>query len=305
MHLSRRALLAAAAVPLKATTLAPGTLRFKWIHGSLCAARNRDPRIQVIAYNDATIVMRQNVCVHWEAPFTYLLAGEEQALFIDTGATSEPEHYPLRQTTDALVRSLASLRKQQELPLTIVHTSAEDVAQNQGLLQFKGRANTTVVSRPGDLELGNRKITILSTPGTHKDGLSLYDHQTGLLFTGDLLFPGRIHISNDRDYVQSLENLEAFIRTNPVRWILGGHIEMSTTPGVHYSMRTTFKPNEHVLQLEPKAIAEALAHARRIQGKSEIAIRAEFHLLNRVGLDDRGDWPSDLPAPTAAAFNLR
>jgi glyoxylase-like metal-dependent hydrolase (beta-lactamase superfamily II) len=305
MHLSRRALLAAAAVPLKATTLNPGTLRFKWIHGSVCAARNRDPRIQAIAYNDSTIVMRQNVCVHWEAPFTYLLAGTDRALLIDTGATPEPEYYPLRKTIDGLVRSLASLRRKQELPLTIVHTSAEDLAQNQGLAQFKGRPNTTILNDAGTVELGSRKVTILSTPGAHKDGLSLYDHQTGLLFTGDLLFPGRIHIANDRDYVQSLEKVQAFVQTNPVRWLLGGHIEMSTTPGVHYSMRTTFKPNEHVLQLEPKAITEALTHARRIQGKSEIAIRGEFHLLNRVGLDDRGDWPSDLPAPTTAAFNLR
>jgi hypothetical protein len=70
-------------------------------------------------------------------------------------------------------------------------------------------------------------------------------------------------------------------------------------------MRTNFKPNERPLQLEPEAIGEALQHTRRIQGKSDVAIRAEFHLLNRVGVDYRGDWPSDLPPVPVAPFNLR
>ncbi len=299
MIITRRALFAAAALPLKANTLAPGSLRFRWNYGSICAARNRDPRIQVIAYNPSTIVMRQNVAVHWEAPFTYLLAGTEKALLIDTGATPEPNYYPLRTTIDGLLSNLRNL------PLTIVHTSAEDIALNQGVSQFKGRPNTTVLTKPTTFDLGNRVITVIPTPGTHKDGLTFYDRYTGLLFTGDLLFPGRIHISNDADYIRSLETIEAFVKANPVRWLLGAHIEMTAGPGIHYPMRTNFKPNEHALQLEPEAIGEALQHARRLQGKSDVAIRAEFHLLNRVGVDYRGDWPSDLPPVPVAPFNLR
>lgn len=301
MHFSRRALLTAcAALPATPNTkLVPGSLRFKWNHGSVCAARNRDPRIQVIAYNPSTIVMRENIAIHWEAPFTYLLTGPEKALLIDTGATPEPSYYPLRQTVDAL------LRARQNPQLTIVHTSKEDIAQNQGHTQFKGRPNTTILDNPEALDLGGRKIITIKTPGTHKDGLSFYDTHTGLLFTGDLLFPGRILIGNDRDFIRSLETLQAFTQANPVKWLLGGHIEMSTTPGIHYSSRTNFKPNEHVLQLEPEIIGEVLQHARRIEGKSEVAIRAEFQLLNRVGPDERGDWPADLPPVPAAPFILR
>lgn len=305
MRLSRRSLFAAAALPLRAANLAPGTIRFKWIHGSICAATNRDPRIQTVAYNADTLILRQNIAVHWEAPFTYLLAGNDAALLIDTGATPEPEYYPLRKTVDGLLRRQASLRNKPDLPLTIAHTSAEDIAQNQGLAQFRNRPNTRIHTAATPIDLGGRQITVLKTPGTHKDGLSFYDHRTGLLFTGDLLMPGRILIANDADYIASLELLEAFIRQNPVRWLLGGHIEMSTTPGVQYSTRTNFKPNEHVLQLEPEAIGEALLHARRIRGKAEAAIRAEFILLNRVGPDERGDWPSDLPPVPTPAFLLR
>ena len=299
MQISRRALLVAASASLKANTLVPGSMRFRWNYGSICAARNRDPRIQVVAYNTTTIVMRENLAVHWEAPFTYLLAGTEKALLIDTGATLEPQYYPLRKTVDGLLSNLRNL------PLSIAHTSAEDIAQNQGVTQFQGRPNTTILTKPATFDLGNRVITVIPTPGAHKDGLTFYDRQTGLLFTGDLLFPGRIHISNDEDYIRSLETLEAFVKANPVRWLLGAHIEMSAVPGIHYPMRTNFKPNEHVLQLEPEAIGEALQHARRIKGKAEVAIRAEFHLLNRVGVDHRGDWPSDLPPVPTPAFNLR
>lgn len=303
LRISRRALLAAAAIPIPgAESQAPGAIRFKWIHGSICAATNRDPRIQTIAYNSDTILMRENVAIHWEAPFTYLLAGAAQALLIDTGATAEPHYYPLRATVDGLLRRLASLRGVAELPLVVAHTSAEDIAQNQGAAQFRGRPHTTFHTGAGPIDLGGRIVTVLSTPGTHKDGLSFYDRQTGLLFTGDLLFPGRILISNDGDYIASLERLQTFTAANPVRWILGGHIEMSNTPGIHYLSRTTFKPNEHVLQLEPESIGEALEQARRIQGRAAVAIRAEFHLLNRVGPDERGDWPPDLPRPAVSAM---
>ncbi len=309
MRITRRELLAAtAAAPLASAApagLAPGSIRFKWIHGSICAATNRDPRIQTVAYNADTILMRENVCIHWEAPFTYLLAGARGALLIDTGATPEPEYYPLRKTVDGLLRRLASLRGLPDLPLTIVHTSAEDVAQNQGAAQFRGRPNTTFAAKPGDIDLGDRTVTVLSTPGTHKDGLTFYDRKTGLLFTGDLLMPGRLLIANDADYIASLERLRDFAAQNPVKWLLGGHIEMSTTPGVQYSTRTTFKPNEHVLQLEPEAIGEALEHARRLRGREEVAIRAEFILFNRVGPNERGNWPADLPRVPQAAFMLR
>lgn len=303
--------------------VAPGSIRFKWIYGSICAANNRDSRIQVVAYNEDTIIMRENVAVHWEAPFTYLLVGNEKALLIDTGATSETNYYPLRATVDGLLRRFASLRGKPEMPLIVAHTSGEDIAQNQAVSQFEGRPNTTIVpldldgmkrhygfadswpNQIGAIDLGGRIVSVIPTPGTHKDGVTFYDRYNGHLYTGDLLFPGRIVVSNDADYVASLTRLKSFVNTEPLRWILGGHIEMSTAPGVQYIMRTTFKPNEHVLQLEPEALDEALKHARRIQGKAEIAIRAEFILLNRVGPDERGEWPDDLPRVTTPGFMLR
>jgi hypothetical protein len=68
---------------------AAGDVVFRWIHGSVCAAKNTDPRIQVVAYNEDTYILRENPCVNWEAPFVYLLFGNHGALLIDTGATPE------------------------------------------------------------------------------------------------------------------------------------------------------------------------------------------------------------------------
>ncbi|MEO0491135.1 MAG: hydrolase glyoxylase, partial [Cyanobacteria bacterium J06659_2] len=54
---------------------APGSLDVRWIHGSVSPKHNTDPDIQVHAYNEHTIIMRQNMAVHPEAPFMFLLFG--------------------------------------------------------------------------------------------------------------------------------------------------------------------------------------------------------------------------------------
>ena len=287
------------------TEPAPGDLAFRWIHGSVCPATNADPRIQVLSYNEDTYILRQNVCIDWQAPFTYLLFGNEGALLIDTGATADGAVYPLRTTVESILKRWCSIRRRKSIPLTVVMTSEEDVAQNAGLVQFQGRDETTLAptdlagmkrfykldgSWPegsGRVDLGGRVIDMLPTPGTHKDGVTFYDRYNGLLHTGDLLFPGRIQIANDRDYVASLTRLQAWKKAHPVKWVMGGHIDMMFVPGRAYPRFSTYKPYERLLEMEPELIDEALDYAQRIQGKSDVAMRADFHLLNRVGPDEK------------------
>ena len=161
---------------------AAGDIALRWISGSVTAAKNTDPRIQVIAYNEDTYILRENPCVHWEAPFTYLLFGNNVALLIDTGATPEAEFYPLRKSVDALVRRWCGLRGRKSIPLTVVLTSGEDVSQHQGRGQFLDRPETTLApmefaaakqfyklaSWPdgtGRIDLGGRVIEVIPTPG--------------------------------------------------------------------------------------------------------------------------------------------
>ena len=294
---------------------APGRLGFRWTYGSNVAAKNRDPRVQVVQYNEDTFVLRQNVCVHWEAPFTYLLFGNKGALLIDTAATPEPNYYPLREMVDAIIARWAQARGRRKVPLTIALTSGEDIAQNQGLAQFAGRPDTVIVPKPpevmkrfygfggnwptgiGKIDLGDRVIEVIPTPGTHKDGVSFYDPYCALLFTGDFVYPGRINIGNDKDFVASLERIKAFTSNRPVKWILGGHIEMMFAPGRYYPRFATYKPYERILEMEPSLIDEMLRAAREVQGKDMMLIRGDFVLFNGVSPDQRTTvWPADLPS---------
>lgn len=297
---------------------APGEIAFQWIHGSVCAATNRDPRIQVLAYNEDTYILRENPCIHWEAPFTYLLFGNDRALLIDTGATAEPDWYPLRKTVDAIINRWCTIRRKKSIPLTVVLTSGEHLTQNQGLTQFADRPETTLApmqlaaikqfhklaSWPdgtSQIDLGGRIIDVIPTPGTHKDGVTFYDRYNRILHTGDLLYPGRIQIANDRDYVASLARLRHFKASHPIKLILGGHIEMMFAPGRAYPRFNNFRPFEHTLELEPEILSEALEHASAVRGKADVVFRADFILLNRVGPDEKNyrtspEFP-DIPLP--------
>jgi glyoxylase-like metal-dependent hydrolase (beta-lactamase superfamily II) len=267
-----------------------------------------------VQYNEDTFVLRQNVCVHWEAPFTYLLFGNKGALLIDTGATATASHYPLRETVDAIVARWARARGRSKVPLTVALTSGEDIAQNQGLVQFAGRADTTIVPKPleamkqfyglggswpsgtGSIDLGDRAIGVIPTPGAHKDGVTFYDPYCDFLFTGDLLFPGKINIGNDADFIASLERLQAFAADKPVKWVLGGHVEMMFVPGKYYPRFATYKPYERVLEMTPDLIGEALKYAREVKGKDMMLIRPDFALFNGVSPDQRTQvWPEGVP----------
>ena len=292
---------------------APGDLWFRWAYGSPIAAKNADPRVQVMRYNEDTYVLRQNICVHWEGSFTYLLFGNRGALLIDTGATTEADWYPLRKTVDALITCWQQIRRKPAVPLTVALTSGEDIAQNAGRAQFAGRPLTTLVPQQiadmkgfyrfaadwpagqGQIDLGDRIVNVLPTPGTHRDGVSFYDRYTGLLCTGDLLYPGKIQIANERDFVASLERLQQWKARHPVKWVLGGHIEMQILPGKAYGRFATYKPFEQVLQMQPAQIDEALEHARELNGKQTVLVRPQFWLLNGVGPDARGPLPADIP----------
>ncbi|MEV0732178.1 hypothetical protein [Polymorphospora sp. NPDC050346] len=64
------------------------SLDVRWIHGSESARHNTDPEIQVHAYDAHTVILRQNMAVNYEAPFLFLLFGNDRAVLLDTGATA-------------------------------------------------------------------------------------------------------------------------------------------------------------------------------------------------------------------------
>ena len=70
----------------------------KWNHGSPDCNSNRDPAIEVFGYDQSSYILRQNKCQSFEAPFIYLLIGQEKVLVLDTGAPETAENFPLYET---------------------------------------------------------------------------------------------------------------------------------------------------------------------------------------------------------------
>ena len=105
-------------------------------------------------------------------------------------------------------------------------------------------------------ELGGRTLQVIPIPGHHAAHVALYDPRHRLLLTGDTLYPGRLYIQNFSDYKASTQRLADFVAQNQVEWVLGTHIEMTTTPGVDFPFGATQHPNERALELLPAHVTE-------------------------------------------------
>ena len=120
-----------------------------------------------------------------------------------------------------------------------------------------------------------------------------YDSYTDFLFTGDLIFPGKINISNDKDYVASLTRLQRWKETHPVKWLMGGHIEMQFVPGKVYPRFATYKPYERLLQMEPNLIDDGpgVCTGGRRQGNGALSVRTSSFSIGSARIRKRRCFP--------------
>jgi len=135
-----------------------------------------------------------------------------------------------------------------------------------GDAQFKGRANTTLVPASAaaltsffglqawpdtstTYALSGRLIDVIPIPGHEPASIALYDRRTGLLLTGDTLYPGRLYVRDGAAFAASIQRLVAFTRDKPVAHILGAHVENMRTPYLDYPEGTQYQPDEHALEL--------------------------------------------------------
>lgn len=193
----------------------PGNLDVTWHAGWPSAKHDPAPQIQVHAYDADTVILRQNKSVHYEAPFLFLLFGDDRAMLVDTGATAEEEYFPLRRTVDSLVAERLGRRPRADCGLLVVHTHGhgDHVAGDR---QFAGRPDTTVVGTGLDeviafyglrdwpdgraeVDLGGRVVDVIPGPGHQQAATVFYDRNT--LLTGDSLYPGRLYVRDWAAYV--------------------------------------------------------------------------------------------------------
>ena len=238
--------------------LVSGTMDVHWNQGSEDCVKNPQPPIQVHQYNAQTFILRESLCATYEAPFIYLLIGKTKALLIDTGAVADAKTMPLAQTVISLLPKAGS-----RLPLMVVHTHGH-LDHRSGDDQFRALPDVEVV--PTDLEsvknrlgiadwpngtglvdLGDRVIDVIPTPGHYSSHVAYYDRQSGLFFSGDFFLPGRLLINDTDADLASAQRVAEFVEQHPIAYVLGGHIELDESGKTFSASR--HHSNERPLQL--------------------------------------------------------
>ncbi len=251
-----------------------------WIHGSPAGEGNADPAVQVHWHDEHTVLLRQSKAVHYEAPFLYLLFGARRAVLIDTGATPASEQFPVRRVVDGLIGQWLAAHPRDGYELLVLHSHSHgDHVAGDG--QFRGRHGTVVVGADRDaawgylgftgqpesiqaVDLGERVLQALATPGHDAAAVTYYDPWTGFLLTGDTVYRGRLYINDWTAFGHTIDRLADFAARRDVTHVLGCHIEMTRQPGADYPVGTTYQPDEPPLEMSPGhllAVRDALAAA--------------------------------------------
>src|SRR6266487_437230 len=209
----------------------PGSLDVHWNEGaSDCTATPQDA-LQVHTYEPQTFILRQSPCADFEANFVYLLIGSDKALLIDTGAVADPKAMPLAKT----ILELLPEKDHKKLPLLVAHTHRH-LDHRAGDPQFEALPSVQIV--PIDLkgvqsffgftdwpngityvDLGDRIVDVIPTPGHNKTHIAFYDDRTSILFSGDFLLPGRLLIEDTAAYHESALRVIDFLKTRPLTHI--------------------------------------------------------------------------------------
>lgn len=239
-----------------------GSLDVHWNEGAEnCAKVSALVPLQVHQYEPQTYIIRQGLCVDFEAPLMYLLIGTDEALLIDTGAVEDSPQVGLTKTVMDLLPTKGDAR----IPLLVLHTHGHhdhraadaqfaalpgvkvvppEVADLRTALSLprwpEGRAN---------IALGGRTVDVIAAPGHQPAHLIFYDDRTALLFTGDFLLPGRLMVDDLDAYRASAARLVSFLGDRPVSHVLGAHIELDTARKL-YQSGSQHHPNERALPLD-------------------------------------------------------
>ncbi len=247
-----------------------GTLPQRWLsQGSKCM---EIPDWQVHEYNPNLFLLRQSPCGSYEQPFIFLLFGKDRALLLDTGDVPGTLAPALLRT----VKLWLARNKRESIPLVVVHShehedhTAGDAevqalhdpampvtlvpAEVEAVKRFYGITNWP--EEIGHVDLGGRILDMIPTPGHSLASISIYDRQTGILFSGDSLYPGPIFILDFPTFQASIERLIRFTADKPVAHSLGNHVEQTSTPYLAYALGTIFQPDEHGLALSRGSLLE-------------------------------------------------
>lgn len=259
--------------------LDPGVLPAHWnTGGPKCMEM---PEWQVHEYNANLFILRQSGCTDAEMPFLYLFFGSERALLWDTGSRQGD----LAPTLRHVVHEWLERNHRTSITLVVTHShSHEDHVWGDSAVQtmndpaisvqyvaptVDAAAATFHIAKwpvtEGQIDLGGRPLNIIPVPGHDTYAIALYDRRTGVLLTGDNLYPGRLYVKDFSTYKASTERLIAFLQGKPVSHILGNHIEQTRTPFKDFPIGSIYHPDEHVLELTFGTLLELENGLQQIQ----------------------------------------
>ncbi|WP_076258684.1 MBL fold metallo-hydrolase [Intrasporangium flavum] len=254
----------------------------RWIHGSRSRRHRTDPDHQVEQLAAGTVLVRQSKDLTYEAPFVLLLLGRERALLVDTGAVPGAGlRAVVDEQVDAWTRSeelggidlvvahshshgdhVAGDAAFADRPrTTVVAHDAASVHAFFGLTAPDASAAPAAPDAPdapdasltdasptpdasAPFDLGGRVVDVLAIPGHHAASVAFHDRATGLLHTGDTVYPGRLYVEDPDAMAASLDRLVAFAEEHGVRHVLGCHVEMTSRPGRDYPLGARYQPDE-------------------------------------------------------------
>jgi glyoxylase-like metal-dependent hydrolase (beta-lactamase superfamily II) len=240
------------------------------------------PDWQIHEYNANFFILRESGCINYEKPFLYLIFGRDKALLEDTGAGT----VDTASTVNRIIAQWAERNhRTTPVPLIVIHSHAhgDHTAGDPG---FKDKPNVQFVAATvpevsrfagiqnwpegiGRIDLGDRTVDVIPIPGHDPAGIALYDRQTGILLSGDSLYPGRLYVPTAAftAFLSSNQHLVDFTKNKTVAHILGTHIEQTRTPFMDYPRGTVYQPDEHVLELSRGDLLELNDALLTMRGK--------------------------------------
>lgn len=208
---------------------------------------------------------------HWEETHCYLLEGRERCLLIDTGLGICDISQEVRKLTDKPVIAAAThihwdhigghkyypdfyaheeelhwLNGEFPLSMNTIRNMVVDRCDlpkgyDIGTYEFF-QGSPTRILRDGDtIDLGNRIVTALHTPGHSPGHLCFWEHMRGYLFTGDLVYKDTLFAyypsTDPQAYLESLEKITEL----PVKKVLPAHHSLDILPEILNRMRDAFR----------------------------------------------------------------
>jgi len=274
-----------------------------------------EPAFQAQYIDADTVVIRQSIRTTFEAPFLYLLFGEDKVLLIDTGV----EGADLRSEVDAHIAKWLDANGKTDIQLVIMHTHGHG-DHIGGDSSFSDRPDTITVGHTakdvanyfgienwpigtGSINLGDRTLEVLPTPGHHDSHVMVFDPKTHILFSGDTIYPGRLYFQCGKAslFQSSIERAATFAASRDVRWVLGAHIEMTTKQGKAFQGQNNVRKGEHVLELPVSIIGDIQSALNDQNGQFRVTNFDDFVLFPHPA-DPTGMSPPDWCLSDASTY---